>query len=154
MVDKPPSVDEVRPKVVIRGKESFVLEHYPKDASGRLQYDKKLIEDLDMKTTDVLRNMCKRNPPTKIKRRTSSTSVCFAASYKAHVCFLSVILFLLTLQYMVWPGWGATYTSGLESTRGYHALKHKYHLPLTPPPPINFVFFVQIQVQICFYRVT
>ena len=25
----------------------FVLEHYPKDASGRLQYDKKLIEELE-----------------------------------------------------------------------------------------------------------
>ena len=34
LVDKPPSVDEVRPKVVIRGKEFFVPEHYPKDASG------------------------------------------------------------------------------------------------------------------------
>ena len=28
--------------------------------------------------------------------------------------FLSLILFLLTLQYTVWPGWGATYTSGVE----------------------------------------
>ena len=37
--------------MVIRGKEFFVLEHYPKDASGRLQYDKKLIEELDMKTS-------------------------------------------------------------------------------------------------------
>ena len=46
-VDKPPLVDEVRPKVVIRGKGFFVPEHYPKDASDRLQYDKKLIEELD-----------------------------------------------------------------------------------------------------------
>ena len=44
--------------------------------------------------------------------------------------FLEPDLFLLTLQYMVWPGWGATYTSGLELTRGHHALKQKY-----PPPP-------------------
>ena len=36
LVDKPPSIDEVRPKVVIRGKEFFVSEHYPKDASGKL----------------------------------------------------------------------------------------------------------------------
>ena len=63
-VDKLPSLDEVRPKVVIRGKEFFVPEHYPKDASGRLQYDKKLIEELDAKTTDMLRNMCKHNLPT------------------------------------------------------------------------------------------
>ena len=63
-VDKPPLVEEVRPKVVIRGKDFFVPEHYPKDASGRLQYDKKLIEELDMKTTDVLRNMCKHNLPS------------------------------------------------------------------------------------------
>ena len=62
-VDKPPLVDEVRPKVVICGQEIFVPEHYPKDASGRLQYDKKLIEELDMETTDLLRNMCKHNPP-------------------------------------------------------------------------------------------
>ena len=48
VVDKLPFVDEVRPKVVIRGK---------------LQYEK-LIEELDMKTTDVLRNMCKHNPPS------------------------------------------------------------------------------------------
>ena len=68
--------------------------------------------------------------------------------------FLSVILFLPTLQYTVWPGSGATYTSGLETIRGHHALKHKYHLPLTPPPPLNFVLFVQIQVQICDYLVT
>ena len=64
VVDKPPSIDEVRPKVVIRGKEFFVPEHYPKDASGKLQYDKKLIEELDMKTMDVLHNMCKHNPPS------------------------------------------------------------------------------------------
>ena len=34
VVDKPPSVDEVRPKVVIYDKEFFVPEHYPKDASN------------------------------------------------------------------------------------------------------------------------
>ena len=62
-VDNPPLIDEVRPKVVIHGHEFFVLEHYPKNASGRLQYDKKLIEELDTKTTDMLRNMCKHNPP-------------------------------------------------------------------------------------------
>ena len=66
LVDKPPSIDEVRPKVVIRrrGKEFFVPEHYPKDASSKLQYDKRLIEELDIKTTDVLCNMCKHNPPS------------------------------------------------------------------------------------------
>ena len=42
----------------------FVLEHYPKNASSRMQYDKKLVEELDMKTADVLRNMCKHNPPS------------------------------------------------------------------------------------------
>ena len=62
VVDKPPCVDEVRPKVVIRGKEFFVLKHYPKDASGKLEYDKNLIKDT--KTTGVLRNMCKHNPPS------------------------------------------------------------------------------------------
>ena len=30
---------------------------------------------------------------------------------------------------MVWPGWGATNTSGRESTWGLYALKQKYHLP-------------------------
>ena len=64
VVDKLPLVDEGRPKVVIRGEEFFVPEHDPKDASGRLQYAKKLIEELDMKTTDVLRNMCKHNLPS------------------------------------------------------------------------------------------
>ena len=61
-VDKPPLGDEVRPKVVICGKE-FDPKHYPKDACGRLQYDKKLIEELDMKTMDVLLDMCKHNLP-------------------------------------------------------------------------------------------
>ena len=64
VVDKLPSVDEVRPKLVIRGKEFFVPEQYPKDAFGKLQYDKKSIEELDTKTTDMLRNMCKHNPPS------------------------------------------------------------------------------------------
>ena len=69
-VDKPPSVDEVRPKVVIRGNDFFVLEHYPKDACGRLEYDKKLIEELDMKTTDVhaARIYCTAEVPPKIDR--------------------------------------------------------------------------------------
>ena len=62
VVDKPP-LDEVCPKVVILGNKFFVLEHYPKDATGRLHNDKKLIEELDAKTADVLRNMCKHNPP-------------------------------------------------------------------------------------------
>ena len=91
---KPPLVDEVRPKVVILGNDFFVPEHYPKNASSELQYDKTLIEELDMKTTDVLCNMCncastnrqQHNPPPKIKRGTSSTSVCFVTSYKAHMC--------------------------------------------------------------------
>ena len=64
VVDKPPFVDEVGPKVVIRGKEFFVPEHYPKDASGKLEYDQNLIEELDTKTTGVLCNMCKHNPPS------------------------------------------------------------------------------------------
>ena len=64
VVDKPPSVDEVRPKVVIRGKEFFVPGHYPKDASGKLEYDKNPIKELDTKTTGVLHNMCKHNPPS------------------------------------------------------------------------------------------
>ena len=36
--------------------------------------------------------------------------------------FLSLILFLPSLQYTVWPGWGATYISGLESTKGHRTL--------------------------------
>ena len=63
VVDKPPFVDDVRPKVVIGGKEFIVPEHYPKDAFGKLHYGKKLIEELDTKATDVLRNMCKHSPP-------------------------------------------------------------------------------------------
>ena len=63
-VDKPPLVDEVRPKVVIRGQEFFVLEHYPKDASGRLQYNKKLIEELNMKTMDVQHVQAQPAPST------------------------------------------------------------------------------------------
>ena len=57
VVDKPLSVDEVRPKVVIYGQEFLVLEHYPKDASRKLEYDKNLIKELDTKTTGLLRNL-------------------------------------------------------------------------------------------------
>ena len=61
---------------------NFLLQHYPKDASGKLQYDHKFIEELDTKTADVLRNMCnpQHNPLIKIRRWSSSTSVCFASS--------------------------------------------------------------------------
>ena len=102
-VDKLPSVDEVRPKVLIRDKEFFVPKHYPKDASGRLEYDKKLPEELDTKTMDVLRNMCKHNLPAaqptyKDKRRTSSTGVCFATSCKAHVC-APIYIYIYTYIY-------------------------------------------------------
>ena len=57
-------------------------EHYPKDAFGILRYDKKLIDELDMKTMDVT---C-ASTILEIKRRSSSTIVCFATSYKAHMC--------------------------------------------------------------------
>ena len=43
---------------------------------------------------------------------------------------------------MVRPGWGATGNSGRELTRGCCALKHKYHLPCPPPPPVA-IFFCQ-----------
>ena len=39
---------------------------------------------------------------------------------------------------MVRPGWGATGNSGRELTRGCYALKHKYHLPCTPAPLLQF----------------
>ena len=48
---------------MIHGKVFFVPEHYPKDTSGELEYDNNLIEELDTKTTGVLRKMCKHNPP-------------------------------------------------------------------------------------------
>ena len=53
--------DEGRSKVVICGQDFLVLDHYPKD---RLQCDQKLSEELDMTTTDALRNICKHNPPS------------------------------------------------------------------------------------------
>ena len=97
VVDKPLSVDEVRPKVVIRGEQFFVREHYPKDASGRLEYDKNLIKELEEKTTGVIRNMCKHNPPTKTRSRTSSTSACFATSYKAQVCAPHICIYIFMI---------------------------------------------------------
>ena len=63
VVDKAPSVDEVRPKVVIRAKDFFVPGHFPKDAPSKFESDKNLIQDLDTKTTALLCNMCKHNPP-------------------------------------------------------------------------------------------
>ena len=41
----------------------------------------------------------------------------------------SLVKRLCDIYMMVWPGWGATNTSGRESTRGLYALKQKYHLP-------------------------
>ena len=41
----------------------------------------------------------------------------------------SLVKRLCDIYMMVWPGWGATNTSGRESTRGPCALKQKYHLP-------------------------
>ena len=50
--------------MVIRGQGFFVPEHHPKDSSGKLENDKNLIKELEEKTTGVLRNMCKHNPPS------------------------------------------------------------------------------------------
>ena len=74
--------------------------------------------------------------------------------------FLSLIFFSgakyvchLTFYYTVWPEWGATYASGLESTRVQYALEQRYNLPLDPPPP-HRCSFAEIQVQICVSLVT
>ena len=68
VVDKPPSVDEVRPKVVIRGKEFFVTEHYPKDASRKLEYDKNLIKELVAhKWARWLHNPCRLGGPHRFR---------------------------------------------------------------------------------------
>ena len=83
VVDKPPSVDEVRAKVVIRGQEFFVPEHYPKDAFGKLEYDKNLIKELDTKTTGVLRNMCKHGPPAAQPTYKDKKADLI---YKPHIC--------------------------------------------------------------------
>ena len=48
--------------MVIHAKE-FLSKVLPKDVCGRLEYDTKMIEELDMKLTGVLRNICKNNPP-------------------------------------------------------------------------------------------
>ena len=51
---------------------------------------------------------------------------------------------------MVWPGWGTTIHIGEEVTQEHYALEEKYHLPLPPPPQINFVCAeIQVLVQIC-----
>ena len=39
---------------------------------------------------------------------------------------------------MVRLSWGAIGNSGRELTRGFYALKHKYHLPCSPPVAIFF----------------
>ena len=184
-VDKPPLVDEVRPKVVIRGTEFFVPEHYPKDAYGRLLYDKKLIEELDMKTTDVLRNMCKHNPPSaqptykdKNKKSGPHLQPCVLRLHIKHTCvhpcmfdltaptlamalpgclvLLLPVLFLVprpSEDFFVELGSASAQLAIRSLTRvglhlhkwprirGHHALKQKYHLPLTPPPH-----------KLCFFR--
>ena len=108
VVDKPPYVDEVRPKVVIRGKEFFVPQHFPKDASGKLEYDKNLIKEFDTKTgacfaTCASTTLPLRNPHTKIRRRTSSTGACFATSYKAHVCATHICIYIYIYIYYYTP---------------------------------------------------
>ena len=63
----------------------------PKNASRRLQYDEKLIEGLDMKTTNVLHNVCKHKPPSaqptyKDKKADLIHKHVFCDFYKAHMC--------------------------------------------------------------------
>ena len=63
VVNKPPSVDEVNPKVAIVAKDSFVPHYCPKDESTTFEYDKNSIKELDTKTTCVLCNICATKKP-------------------------------------------------------------------------------------------
>ena len=57
----PPTSDDARPYMFIRGKLFYVPEAYPKGAEGRLVNDKRFIRELEELLVKDIRNACARN---------------------------------------------------------------------------------------------
>ena len=63
----PPTSDDARPYVLIRGKLFEVPEAYPKGAEGRLVNDKRFIRELEELLVKDIRNACARNTNPRAK---------------------------------------------------------------------------------------
>ena len=73
---EPPTSDDARPYVFIRGKLFEVLEAYPKGAEGRLVNDKQLIRELEELLVKDIRNACARNTNLRAKPFDLQACVC------------------------------------------------------------------------------
>ena len=69
----PPTSDDARPYVFIRGKLFEVPEAYPKGAEGRLVNDKRFIRELEELPVKDIRNACARNTNPRAKSKASDT---------------------------------------------------------------------------------
>ena len=69
----PPTSDDARPYVFIRGKLFEVPEAYPKGAEGRLVNDKRFIRELEELLVKDIRNACARNTNPCAKPKASDT---------------------------------------------------------------------------------
>ena len=69
----PPTSDDARPYVFIRGKLFEVPKAYPKGAEGRLVNDKRFIRELDELLVKDIRTACARNMNPRAKPKASDT---------------------------------------------------------------------------------
>ena len=69
----PPTSDDARPYVFIRGKLFEVPEAYPKGAEGRLVDNKRFIRELEELLVKDIRNACARNTNPRAKPTASDT---------------------------------------------------------------------------------
>ena len=69
----PPTSDDARPHVFIRGKLFEVPEAYPKGAEGRLVNDKRFIRELEELLVKDIGNGCARNTNLRAKPKVSDT---------------------------------------------------------------------------------
>ena len=69
----PPTSDDARPCVFIRGKLFEVLEAYPKGAEGRLVNDQRFIRELEELLAKDIRDACARNTDPCAKPKASDT---------------------------------------------------------------------------------
>ena len=70
---KPPTSDDARPYVFIRGKLFEVPEAYPKGAEGRLVNDQRSNREVEELLAKDIRNACARNTNPRAKPKASDT---------------------------------------------------------------------------------
>ena len=73
----PPTSDDARPYVFIRGKLVEVPEAYPKGAEGRLVNDQQFIQELEELPAKDICDACVRNTNPRAKPKASGTKTAF-----------------------------------------------------------------------------